>query len=221
MDKLRGKLSLYKFASFELTITSHTLELFPVAAFDVYVADEDSSVDGNDEEDTKDTNGGDPNGAMTCKQFSAFASDAGFLGGDQKIRRFSVMNIGRKGSVISKGKDENKVGVTLKDIRQIFAASQHHLEPTEKKAVEEGDDIVHHHELMGRSIVHAVEYSLLNEVITQIFHFLAIVFSEFLEAVARLGVLKYQEDKTKGDGEKLSYYECIKLGIEGACSVVG
>lgn len=49
------------------------------------------------------------------------------------------------------------------------------------------------------------------------------VFSEFLEGICRLGVLKYghihnQDESTPKD--KLSHYECIKLAIKKACSVV-
>ena len=38
---------------------------------------------------------------------------------------------------------------------------------------------------------------------------------EFLEAVTRLGVLKYQDaESNQVQEDSLSYYECIKLAVE-------
>lgn len=49
------------------------------------------------------------------------------------------------------------------------------------------------------------------------------VFSEFLEGICRIGVLKYgslHEDVESEQQEKLSHYECIKLAITATCAVV-
>ena len=61
------------------------------------------------------------------------------------------------------------------------------------------------------------------------------IFSEFLEAIARLGVLKYHSRRTKEEGEGenddedaeqeqeeqgLSHFECIKLAVDRVCSMV-
>ena len=54
------------------------------------------------------------------------------------------------------------------------------------------------------------------------------IFSEFLEAVARLGVLKYQnrahEDgnssENLGAKEPLSHYPCIQLAVDQVCSAL-
>jgi hypothetical protein len=117
-------------------------------AFEQYATDYDSSSE-EDWEVSEDENVA--VGSMTCKQFGVFASDAGFLGGTEVIRRFSVLNIGRKSSFCGgKANNDVQVGVTQKDVRQIFAASQHDLNVTEEeyKAIYQGN---HHHELMGES----------------------------------------------------------------------
>ena len=80
-----------------------------------------------------------------------------------------------------------------KDVRQIFSASQHDSDvpaESERKKVEDDDNVSSHYELM--------------------------IFSEFLEAVARLGVLKYHQD----EAAKLEDYECIKLAVERTCALV-
>lgn len=130
------------------------------------------------------------------------ASDAGFLGGEEVIRRFSVLNIGRRQYVGgSAAANDQPKGLTLKDVRQIFAASQHDeiVNAEEKKVVADDDDarLNHHQELM--------------------------TFSEFLEGLARLGVLKfggYEHVNGESEEEALSYYECIKLVVDKACSIV-
>lgn len=126
-----------------------------------------------------------PSGSMALKQFGLFASDSGFVGGDESIRRFSLVNatesfIGNKPLVVT-------TGVTVKDVRQIFAASQHDIviNDAEKKVITTYDK--DHQELM--------------------------VFSEFLEAIARLGVLKYHNDST------LSHETCIKYAVAKVCKI--
>jgi len=78
-----------------------------------------------------------------------------------------------------------------KDVRQIFSASQHDSDvpaETERKMIIEDNGINSDQEVM--------------------------VFSEFLEAIARLGVLKYHQTDSK-----LEDYECIKLAVERTCAV--
>ena len=141
-----------------------------------------------------------PDGSMNVKCFGAFAEDAGFVDSGVAVRRFSVR--GRKHSIMG---NRTSCSITQKDVRQIFSASQHDSDEaneTEQKKVDDDDNISSHHELM--------------------------IFSEFLEAIARLGVLKYQTKKKEvevqelddGAGEKtLSHYECIKLAIDQVCSM--
>ena len=110
------------------------------------------------DEDTMDENI--QNGAMTVKQFSAFATF--FLG--------IAMN-------------EN--GVTMKDVRQIFSASQSDEASNEEETQLKDENIDSHQELM--------------------------VFSEFIEAVARLGVLKHSSSNANNDE---SHMDCIKMALE-------
>jgi len=101
--------------------------------------------------------------------------------------------------------------ITQKDVRQIFSASQHdniEANESEQRKVADDDNLSSHQELM--------------------------IFSEFLEAIARLGVLKYHSRHMKeGEGEDdgaeveqeqeeqaLSHYECIKLAVDRVCSMV-
>jgi hypothetical protein len=163
-------------------------------AFELFVTGEDDFVkDGINEDNC-------PSGALTCKTFSEFATDAGFLGGDEVIRRFSVLNIGRKNSMDGNKDAPVKVGVTQKDVRQIFAASQHDLDDNEEehRPVTMNKNADHHQERMS--------------------------FPGFLEAICRLGVLKYGSLAGEGDSEsslqKRSHYECIKVALEKACSVI-
>ena len=84
--------------------------------------------------------------------------------------------------------------VTPKDIRQIFSASQNDRpEEVEQKII-----YVSHYEVM--------------------------TFSEFVETIARLGVMKFAQGRPKEgsdeqEQEELSYYECIKMAVEKACSI--
>ena len=123
-------------------------------AFELYVVDEeDSSSDDTDDDHSSDISKDKPcAGAITCKEFGRFAADAGFLGGNEVIRRFSVLNIGRKNSIVTKNYGSSSFGVTEKDVRQIFAASQHDLDVEEEannKTVNDSFDADHHQELMG------------------------------------------------------------------------
>ena len=142
-----------------------------------------------------------PDGSMNVQCFGTFAEDAGFVESNVVIRRFSVR--GRKHSIMG---NRTSCSITQKDVRQIFSASQHDSDEaneTEQKKVADDDNISSHHELM--------------------------IFSEFLEAIARLGVLKYQTKKrgsenqevgAEEEGEKiLSHYECIQLAVEQVCSM--
>ena len=124
-------------------------------------ADSSNMVD----EDSDSRGGSIQEGAMTLKQFSAFATF--FLG-------------------ISM----NDNGVTMKDVRQIFSASQSDEESNEEETHFEEKD---HQELL--------------------------VFPEFIEAIARLGVLKYSstgmgasDDTTSHAVQKLPL-ECIRRAL--------
>jgi len=134
-----------------------------------------------------------PDGSMNCQHFGKFAADTGFVDSNILGRRFSAH--GRKHSIMG---NRASSSVTQKDVRQIFSASQHDSDDNEveQKKVADDENLDHHHELM--------------------------IFSEFLEAVARLGVLKYQTHAKGKDAEKqeevLSHYECIKLAVKQVCS---
>mmetsp|Transcript_5305 Transcript_5305/g.7933 ORF Transcript_5305/g.7933 Transcript_5305/m.7933 type:complete len:163 (-) Transcript_5305:107-595(-) len=80
-------------------------------------------------------------GIMTVKQFGMFASDCKFLGRN----------------------------VSMKDVRQVFSASQHDETMNEAEA-----NVDSHQEIM--------------------------VFAEFIEAIARLGVLKYSSEGESASG---------------------
>ncbi len=89
------------------------------------------------------------------------------------------------------------VCITLREVRQVFSASQHDMfeDDTEEKNVEELDgNELDHQELMD--------------------------FSEFLEAVARLGVLKFGGALKVYEEENVSHYECILLSIQKICSTL-
>ena len=156
--------------------------------FEQYSANaDDSSTDASEVEHLSEANH-----TMTVAQFTKFTKDAKFIGGKEVIRRFSVL---RKSFVVGEKPSDVKVGVTQKDVRQIFAASQHDLDVSEEehKAVSMNKDADHHQELM--------------------------VFSEFLEGICRLGVLKYGSREGADAKEKLSHHECIKLAVERAITV--
>ncbi|EJK68312.1 hypothetical protein THAOC_10520 [Thalassiosira oceanica] len=89
--------------------------------------------------------------------------------------------------------------VSARDIRQIFSASQNDAEDEAVlQKVNEVDNISHHHQLMS--------------------------FSEWLESICRLGVLKFSlkkkvQGEDEGDGHvgDLHYFDCIKKAIEMVC----
>ena len=134
-------------------------------------------------------------GSISLSEFSVFAMSAGFSGGGERrlgLQKSSSFRNGRaserKHSITG---DKTSKGVTPKDIRQIFSASQNDRpEEVEEKNKEE----VSHYEVM--------------------------TFSEFVEAIARLGVMKFAQGGPKegadDQSEELSYYECIKLAISAA-----
>lgn len=111
-----------------------------------------------------------PNGLITLRQFQTFATDAGFLG--------------------STTSDEAKNDeVTVKDMRQVFSASQHDrtTNDDEMKLVQKGDRDSHQTQMD---------------------------FAEFLEAVARLGVIKWKDFG-------YTHLERIRLAVEKTCQVQG
>ena len=134
-------------------------------------------------------------GSISLTEFSVFAMAAGFSGGGRRmgLQKSSSFRNGRaserKHSITG---DKTSLGVTPKDIRQIFSASQNDRpEEVEEKNKEE----VSHYEVM--------------------------TFSEFVEAIARLGVMKFAQGSPMEGGsdeqsEELSYYECIKLAVSAA-----
>ena len=147
-----------------------------------------------------------PDGSMSIKDFASFTNDAGFV--DEVVSRRKFSDHGRKHSIMG---NRSTSSITQKDVRQIFSASQHdniEANESEQRKVADDDNLSSHQELM--------------------------IFSEFLEAIARLGVLKYHSRHTKeGEGENddaevkqepeeqgLSHYECIKLAVDRVCSMV-
>mmetsp|Transcript_29279 Transcript_29279/g.70663 ORF Transcript_29279/g.70663 Transcript_29279/m.70663 type:complete len:544 (-) Transcript_29279:133-1764(-) len=139
-----------------------------------------------------------PGGSMNVAEFSTFANDAGFVDSNVIVRRFS--NAHRRHSIMG---SRSSSSITQKDVRQIFSASQHDnakANGSELQKVEDDDNLSSDQELM--------------------------IFSEFLEAIARLGVLKYHTHPRQDDVETenvqrevLSHYECIKLAVEKVCSM--
>jgi len=135
-----------------------------------------------------------PDGSMNLQEFEKFAIDTGFF--DPHILVQLSNHERRRHSIIG----HRSSSVTQKDVRQIFSASQHDSdEPNEieQKTVAADDNLSSHQELM--------------------------IFSEFLEAVARLGVLKYMPRALEPHSEServevLSHCECIKLAVERVCS---
>ena len=129
------------------------------------VTDSNTTTDSNMVDEDSDRGGSVQEGALTLKQFSAFATF--FLGVSM-----------------------NENGVTMKDVRQIFSASQSDEESNEEETHFEEKD---HQELL--------------------------VFPEFIEAIARLGVLKYSStgmgggDDTSHAVQKLPL-ECIRRALE-------
>lgn len=152
-----------------------------------------------------------PDGSMSIKDFASFTNDAGFV--DEVVSRRKFSDHGRKHSIMG---NRSTSSITQKDVRQIFSASQHdniEANESEQRKVADDDNLSSHQELM--------------------------IFSEFLEAIARLGVLKYhsrhtnegegenddaeveQEPEGQGhDEEALTHYECIKLAVDRVCSMV-
>ena len=135
---------------------------------------------------------------ISLSEFSAFAMKAGFIGGGRRMglqKSSSFRNkraAERRHSITG---DKTSVGVTPKDIRQIFAASQN--DRPEEEVEQDSEDVSHYEEMS---------------------------FSEFVEAIARLGVMKFAQGRSKEgtdeQQEEPSYYECIKLAVEKACSIL-
>ena len=116
-------------------------------------------------------------GSMSLSEFSEFAA-AGFCGGGgRRSRRMGL----KKSSSFRNGRaserkhsitgDKMSKGVTPKDIRQIFSASQNDRPEEAEQQVD-----VSHYEVM--------------------------TFSEFLESIARLGVMKFAQGKPEEDSDE-------------------
>ncbi|KAK1743950.1 hypothetical protein QTG54_005547 [Skeletonema marinoi] len=138
-------------------------------------------------------------GSISLSEFSVFAMSAGFCGGGERRRGLQKSSSFRNGRASERKHsitgDKTSKGVTPKDIRQIFSASQN---DRPEEVEENNGENVSHYEVMS--------------------------FSEFVEAIARLGVMKFAQGGPKKDSsdeehEELSYYECIKMAVEKACSI--
>jgi len=118
---------------------------------------------------------------------------------NQKIDFSGMMNLKQFGNFVNDAEflgdviTSNEIGkggkdLTITDVRQIFSASQHDTisNPEEMKLVEDGGE---------RDV-----------------HLESMVFSEFIEGIARLGALKWLNPS-------VSYLEKIKKAVHKACSI--
>lgn len=149
--------------------------------------------------DVEDIEGSRDSGILTLQQFILFCSDYDFLGptsltsliddsSDSKSdRRTLVLKKEKAGGITER--DE----ITLKDVRQVFSASQHDtaMNDVELQLIK-GDS---HKETM--------------------------VFPEFIEAIVRLGFLKYGSvvvNESDGECHGNSSFECIRLALANLIS---
>lgn len=116
-------------------------------------------------------------GMMNLQQFIILSTDCAFLGPIQTITATEDEKDGPN-TIISVGKDE----ITLKDVRQVFSASQHDTAMNDIELQFLEDDS--HKETM--------------------------VFAEYVEAIVRLGFLKYS---FIGDNCRNHHFECIRLAV--------
>ena len=136
---------------------------------------------------------------MSIQDFVRFANESGF---HDDVQVSTIKHTGsRRHSIMGQRSSST---ISQKDVRQIFSASQHDNEAsvTEQKKVRDDDNVSSDQELM--------------------------IFSEFLESIARLGVLKWHNNNTtemgkegnESSGDDLTYYDCIKLAVDKVCSMV-
>lgn len=182
-----------------LTFFEHLQDLSFV--FQIYSSHEHDSESNNEE--NMDASEADPelptlSGMMNLKQFSNFVGDAELLGpvivathSDHSINSFDALNNIDSPSPSSATDMEplSSSTLTVKDVRQIFSASQHDTltNPEEVMLVEKGGERDGHQQQM--------------------------VFAEFLEGIARLGILKWSDPN-------MSYLDKIRRAIRKACAIV-
>ena len=128
--------------------------------------------------DIEDIDGSRESGLMNLQQFILLVTDYDFLG--PIIRREpSIGNHdGKSPTVDVSGKED----ITLKDVRQVFSASQHDTAMNDAEIQLEDDS---HKETM--------------------------VFPEYIEAIIRLGFLKYSSVNANDHSDH--YFECVRLAI--------
>ena len=145
-------------------------------------------------------------GLIRLNEFSSFSMRSGFftIGGGGRggllTKSSSFKNQRARERKHSITGDKTSTNVCSRDIRQIFSASQNDAKEDDEHVDGEKEDI-HHQEVM--------------------------TFQEWLEAIARLGVMKFSHGKSKKEDtedneqeeEGLSYYECIKMAVEKVCSM--
>ena len=146
-------------------------------------------------------------GLIRLNEFSSFSMRSGFFavggGGGRRAllsKSSSFKNQRARERKHSITGDKTSTNVCSRDIRQIFSASQNDAKEDDEH-VNGGDEDIHHQEVM--------------------------TFQEWLEAIARLGVMKFSHGRSKKEDseddeheeEGLSYYECIKLAVEKVCSM--
>jgi len=169
-----------------------------VKCFEKYTGESGDELSSSDDDsDDLISNSSIPDGSMSIQDFVRFANEGGFL---DDVQVSTIKHTGsRRHSIMGQRSSST---ISQKDVRQIFSASQHDNEAsvTEQKKVRDDDNVSSDQELM--------------------------IFSEFLESIARLGVLKWHNNNTieigkeSSSGDDLTYYDCIKLAVDKVCSMV-
>lgn len=169
-----------------------------VKCFEKYTGESDE-LSGNSDDGDGLISSSIPDGSMSIQDFVRFANESGF---HDDVQVSTIKHTGsRRHSIMGQRSSST---ISQKDVRQIFSASQHDNEAsvTEQKKVRDDDNVSSDQELM--------------------------IFSEFLESIARLGVLKWHNNNTtemgkegnESSGDDLTYYDCIKLAVDKVCSMV-
>jgi len=172
-----------------------------VKCFEKYTGESGDELSSSDDDsDDLISNSSIPDGSMSIQDFVRFANKGGFL---DDVQVSTIKHTGsRRHSIMGQRSSST---ISQKDVRQIFSASQHDNEAsvTEQKKVRDDDNVSSDQELM--------------------------IFSEFLESIARLGVLKWHNNNNIEMGKEgnessgvddLTYYDCIKLAVDKVCSMV-
>jgi hypothetical protein len=123
-------------------------------------------------------------GMMNLQQFVALATECDFLGPIQIITSTGEKTLENIVKITNFMDDGGKDAVTLKDIRQVFSASQHD------------------------TAINDVELQFLQDDS----HKETMVFPEYIEAIVRLGFLKYSFGG--GDSSNCNHqFECVKTAV--------